>query len=47
VKVSIVNEEERITEIATLLSGENITQTSLQTAKELLEAKDLHQGNTL
>lgn len=36
--------DERITEIATLLSGENITQTSLQSAKELLESEDTYQG---
>jgi DNA repair ATPase RecN len=40
----MLSDEERITEIATLLSGEHITQTSLNTAKELLAADEIHQG---
>ncbi|NBP63808.1 MAG: DNA repair protein RecN [Bacteroidetes bacterium] len=44
VEVKHINDAERIREIATLLSGENITETSMHTAKELLEANDIHQG---
>lgn len=44
VHARMLSDEERITEIATLLSGEHITQTSLNTAKELLAADEIHQG---
>ena len=39
------NEDERITEIASLLSGEQITETSLHTAKELLKGEDILKGS--
>ena len=44
VHARILSGEERITEIATLLSGEHITQTSLSTAMELLASEDTYQG---
>ena len=36
-KVRVLNKEERIKEIASLLSGKNITNVTMQNAKELLE----------
>jgi DNA repair protein RecN (Recombination protein N) len=36
-KVNALNKEERIKEIASLLSGKNITNVTMQNAKELLE----------
>jgi DNA repair protein RecN (Recombination protein N) len=36
-KVKVLNKEERIKEIASLLSGKNITNVTMQNAKELLE----------
>lgn len=39
-----VTTDERINEIASLISGETLTQTSIDSAKELLSAKDLLKG---
>ena len=34
--ISLLNEQERVTEIASMLSGKNVTEAALKTAKELL-----------
>ena len=37
--ISRLTDEERITEIASMLSGSNVTQAAINTAKELLNGK--------
>jgi DNA repair protein RecN (Recombination protein N) len=39
-----VIDDERIKEIASLISGETLTETTIESAKELLSAKDIHKG---
>lgn len=36
-KIKLLNKEERINEIARILSGDNITKASIEVAKEMLE----------
>ena len=40
--ISRLNDDERITEIATMLSGNNVTEAALNTAKELVYGKQLN-----
>jgi DNA repair ATPase RecN len=40
----LVNDENRIHEIASLISGATITKSAIESAKELLLAQDLQKG---
>jgi len=39
-KVKLLSDNERVTEVARLLSGSEITETALQNARELIQAAD-------